>query len=177
MYRFQGECVAYTIEYVTYSRGCVAYTVEYVTYSGDMYLACMSSTSFNLRQRSSYIGCESIFGESKPSEHKIWTTYHLLGMTCYWRQRYVISKFNCSWRNYLMIVSLSYACCTDVNPINSVNLCSDSILVHTCLRYRIPTYVIGWQQRWWDRVSIKCCLSASSFVWWAKCLNRIRSVY
>ena len=71
MYRIQRECVAYNIEYVTYSRGCVAYTVEYVTYSGDMYLACMSSTSFNLRQRSSYIGCESIFGESRPSEHKI----------------------------------------------------------------------------------------------------------
>ena len=45
----------------------------------------------------------------KPTRTRI-TYVSSLEMTCYWRQRYVMSRSDCSWRNYLMIVSLSYAC-------------------------------------------------------------------
>ena len=103
----------------------------------------------------------------KPTRTRI-TYVSSLEMTCYWRQRYVISRSDCSWRNYLMIASLSYACYIEMNPINSISHCSDSKMF---ICWIIVDICDSWQQRRWDGTSIECCLSLVLSVWWSTCLS------
>ena len=73
----------------------------------DMHLMCLSSTFFKLSSRHL----------RSTVSWWVWTkwtrvTYvSSLEMTCYWRQWYLTSRFNCSWRSYLMMIVSLFSVC------------------------------------------------------------------